>query len=168
MPTPASSVLKIADALVLQIRVLSRTEAEEVEVIRTAFRRFDAEETAGRKVYVIPVEDMTGGDGEDRGRGVTRHRFSIWVCERIPSEVVGFDDRDAWVDCRVDYVTMLRDALDEARNYDLTAGTTGANPVDGMTLVPLDSGVPRVVFDQDVLNELGAFVSNFELEIRES
>lgn len=158
---PASAILQVAGALCELIRTFL-PENSGAEVSRTYhLTRFDAAKTVGRKVYVVPEEDQQAptAPGGDRGGDPTLYTFGVVVAERLDSAIRNFDDKDDWVDVRVDFVTAIRDRINEAREYILPG-------LEGRSFVPV-ANRPREVCDLALLNELGVFVSEFTTTIRE-
>lgn len=151
-----SRILEIGDAIVTQVAALSNAETE---VVRTFWKRYDAETTTGRKAYVVcesdePTDPSQGGD---RGHDPFLYRYRLAFAERIPKTVRSYEDKDATVDSFVDWVTVVRDWFDESRDFSL---------VEGVPLVPVETGV-RTTVDLGILNELGVCYSEFTTAIRE-
>lgn len=155
-----SSVLLLGDAMVTLVASLcSDAGRPDATVSRSYFdRRVDAAKEVGLKVYVVPLEDERGDSGEagDRDRDFLDGMFGLSFVERIPDGVDTWDEKDAWVDERVDLVTTVRDRLGDRRAFPALAG---------YDVHPLASD-RREVFDLDELHQNGVFVSKFISTIR--
>jgi hypothetical protein len=154
-----SRILVVGDALVELIKTFLPAGGD-WEVKRTYFaRRFDAAKTVGRRVYVVALTDVMGDRSVagQRQNDPLDYMFGIVVAERMPTDPQTWDEKDAWVDDRVDFTTVLRDRLQNMR-YDPM--------VKGAAMFPIDTGERQVV-DIDVLVQHGVFFSEFTNTVRE-
>lgn len=151
-----SNLLPVADAIVLRLAEVIAPTFPLAEVMKTCFDTFDAKDSTGLKVYVWPVADEPGprADGGNRHAQPLKYYYAVTFVERIPSNVQGPDDRNAWVWERVELVGRCRAALDDPRQYFIPG------------MAPVDSS-PRSSADLEELNQKGIFFSGFELTIRE-
>ena len=157
MPSTSKTIL-IADAVAAALRA-DLPVSSTTEITRTFFyRRFDAAKTTGRKVYVVPRQDAPAGtDGSDRSFDSFTHTLTIIVAERLGKDLVTYDERDDYVESCVDYVTMVRDFLDNPRTFDV---------IEGMQFVPLTTS-ERELCDLSLLNNNNVFYSEFEVTLQE-
>lgn len=156
-----SKVLVIADELVARIEDIVADNVPTTtatEVTRTYYMRF-TDETVGRKVYVVPQSDETNtGTGATRGRDARKYTYLVAVAERIDSGMESIDEREVYIDEIVDFVTVLRDTLDNPRDFSLQVHDTNLVPVTTAT---------REVYDVNLLNMKSVFYSEFEITFRE-
>lgn len=154
-----SRIFLVGDALVDVIKTFL-PDGDDTEVRQTFFaRRFDAAKTQGRKIYVVPRSDVMG-DREaagDRAADPLDYLFSVVVAERIPTTLRTWDDKDAWVFAAADFVTTVRNRLQNMREDPVIASAA---------LYPLETG-EREIADMDMLTNDGVFVSEFTHTVRE-